>query len=69
MTLDELPVNRNAIITKCDNVRFGDIGCVCGQKIRVVAKAPFGGPIAFRVGTDTFAFRIKEAKQIEVSLL
>jgi Fe2+ transport system protein FeoA len=69
MTLDELPVNRNAIITKCDNVRFGDIGCACGQEIRVIAKASFGGPIAFRVGSDTFAFKIEEAKQIEVELL
>ena len=69
MTLDQLPVNRTAIITKCDNVRFGDFGCACGQEIRVIAKAPFGGPIAFRVSSDTFAFKIEEAKQIEVEIL
>ena len=69
MTLDELPLNRDAIIVECHEVRFGELGCNCGTVVRVIAKAPFGGPIAFRVGSDTFAFKRDEAKKVIVELL
>ena len=69
MTLDELPLHTDATIVECHEVRFGDLGCSCGTVVRVIAKAPFGGPIAFRVGSDTFAFRREEAKKVIVELL
>ena len=53
----------------CHEVRFGELGCNCGTVVRVIAKAPFGGPIAFRVGSDTFAFKREEAKKVIVELL
>ena len=69
MTLDELPLHAEATIVECLQDRFDDLGCNPGAVVRVIAKAPFGGPIAFRVGSDTFAFKREEAKKVIVELL
>jgi len=41
--------------------RLGEIGFVAGERVRVLARAPLGDPIAVRVGSSTFALRLAEA--------
>jgi ferrous iron transport protein A len=45
---------------------LSELGFVPGARVRIVAKAAFGGPLAVRVGSDTFALRRIEANTIQV---
>ena len=69
LTLNKLPVNAQAIIISNTNTHLQYLGFVANAKIRIVSKAPFGGPIAVRISDDTFALRQIEAQQIYVELL
>ncbi|MCO4794529.1 MAG: ferrous iron transport protein A [Bacteriovoracaceae bacterium] len=43
------------------------LGILPGDEIEIMGKAPFGGPISIKHGSQTFlALRRSEAKQIEV---
>ncbi|HKE44691.1 MAG TPA: FeoA family protein [Steroidobacteraceae bacterium] len=47
--------------------RLSELGFFVGERLRVVARGPFGGePIAVRVGTSTFALRRHEADCIRI---
>ena len=48
--------------------RLLELGFIPGEKLKVVRKGfPQGDPIAFRIGTSTFALRVKEAQTIKIS--
>jgi len=49
--------------------RLGELGFLVGERVRVLARAPFGDPIAVRVGSGTFALRRAEADCVQVALL
>ena len=49
-------------------VRLGELGCLPGEPIRVIAKAAFGGPLAVRVAGATFALRRSEAASVRVTM-
>ena len=46
--------------------RLMELGVIAGAVIRVLGRAPFGGPIRVRVGAGQLALRRDEAHLIEV---
>ena len=46
--------------------RMTELGLVTGKKLRVLFKAPFGGPIAIDLGGYVLSLRLDEAKLIIV---
>jgi ferrous iron transport protein A len=48
------------------SINFLEIGLLPGKQIRVIQRAPFGGPIAFLVDGHMMALRITEAELIKV---
>ena len=48
--------------------RLGELGFLPGERVRILARAPFGDPLAVRVGTGTFALRAGEARCVHVRL-
>ncbi len=48
-------------------LRLTELGFLPGESVQVVARAAFGGPLAVRIGTATFALRTSEAAGIRVS--
>ena len=78
--LSELAVDETAYVAAVDppgqgagmalGQRLSELGFFAGERLRVVARGPFGGePIAVRVGTSTFALRRHEADCVRVELM
>jgi ferrous iron transport protein A len=73
MTLTELPVGSNALVTAVNGTsritrRLMEMGVIPGVSIMVVKAAPFGDPLEIRVRGYSLAMRRTEADAIEVSL-
>jgi ferrous iron transport protein A len=49
--------------------RLAELGFVPGERVRLLARALFGDPIAVRVSSGTFALRLAEAACIRVELV
>ena len=47
-------------------LRLAELGFMEGERVEVIARAAFGGPLAVRVGTATFALRRAEAAAVRV---
>jgi ferrous iron transport protein A len=72
MTLTELPIGQNALVSSIDNKnaitkRLMEMGVVPGASVEVVKTAPFGDPIEIRVGGYNLAMRRNEADAVRVS--
>ena len=46
-----------------------EMGCTPGEKIEVVRRAPFGGPVAILVSSYVLSVRKEDAVKIDVKLL
>lgn len=46
-----------------------EMGCTPGEKIEVIRKAPFGGPIAILVSSYILSIRKNDAEQIAIKLV
>jgi ferrous iron transport protein A len=46
-----------------------EMGCTPGERIEVVRKAPFGGPVAILVSSYVLSVRKEDALKIDVKLL
>jgi len=79
MRLTELAVDEVAYVAAVDppnhswgtalGQRLSELGFFVGERLRVVARGPFGGePIAVRVGSSTFALRRHEAHCIRIDV-
>ncbi len=76
LSLLDLPVGETARVTRlcagddADGAALGfrlaEIGFLPGETVRVIARAAFGGPLAVRVGSSTFALRRVEAAAVSV---
>jgi ferrous iron transport protein A len=74
--LEELPLHTDARIVAVEPrkgretadlaERLAEIGFLPGERVRLLAKALFGEPLAVRVGSDTFALRRAEAACVRV---
>jgi ferrous iron transport protein A len=79
LTLTELPLLGEGLIlglsVQSDRVsadlpeRLAELGFLPGARVRVLARALFGDPIAVRLGSGTFALRRFEADCITVQVL
>lgn len=72
MTLTELPIGQNALVSSVDNKnavtkRLMEMGVVPGVSVEVVKAAPFGDPIEIRVRGYSLAMRRNEADAVRVS--
>ena len=72
VTLNQLSIGRSATISLvrrcCYSGRLNEMGILPGRKVVLLHQAPFSGPFAIGVGTQTIALRREEAEQIEVRL-
>ena len=72
MTLNDIEVGRTVFLDDFSNnqsvyFKLISLGLLPGDEIQIVGRAPFGGPISIKHGTETFfALRRAEAKQIQV---
>jgi ferrous iron transport protein A len=46
-----------------------EMGCTPGEKIEVVRRAPFGGPVAILVSSYVLSIRKEDALKIDIKLL
>jgi ferrous iron transport protein A len=77
--LEDLPLNTDARIVAVEArtgheaadlaERLAEIGFLPGERVRLLARALFGEPLAVRVGSDTFALRRAEAACVRVVAL
>ena len=71
MTLDELEIGREAVITKVGGegalrFRFLDMGLIPKTKVQVRKVAPMGDPIELRIRGYELTIRKEDAGNIEV---
>ena len=71
MTLSNLPLHKDAIITKVGGegilrCRLLDMGIIPKTKIQVCHVAPLGDPIEIRIRDYTLTLRKEDADKIEV---
>ena len=68
--LDQLLIGDKGRIHKIldDNLeqKLLEMGCTPGQKIEILRKAPFGGPIAFLVSSYILSIRKEDAHKISI---
>lgn len=43
-----------------------DMGCIPGEEVSIIYRAPLGDPIAIKVSGYTLSVRLDEARKIEV---
>lgn len=71
MTLSNMPLHKDAIITKVGGegilrCRLLDMGIIPKTKVRVCHVAPLGDPIEIRIRDYTLTLRKEDAEKIEV---
>lgn len=74
MTLNKLPIGKNAVITKVGGegalrCRLLDMGIIPKTKILIRSVAPLGDPIEIRIRDYTLTIRMEDAEKIEVEPL
>ncbi len=72
LTLDKLTIGQSAIIQEFKDdflsLKFIEMGCLPGEKIKLANIAPFGDPIAIEVSGYLLSLRKQEAATIVVKL-
>ncbi|WP_322046675.1 FeoA family protein [Paraburkholderia sp. J67] len=77
MRLTDLTKGATAYVERVEDVsthdpiaqRLRDLGFVCGEPVRVVARAPWSAdPLLVQIGSTRFALRRAEAERVSVSL-
>lgn len=74
MTLNKLPMGKNAVITKVGGegplrCRLLDMGIIPKTKIVIRSVAPLGDPMEIRIREYTLTIRVEDAEKIEVEPL
>ena len=72
MTLDQLPIGKEAVILKVGGegalrCRLLDMGLIPKTKIVITKVAPMGDPIELRLRGYTLTIRVEDAKNIELA--
>lgn len=72
MTLSEVPVRTPVTVTALtmpgeEARRLTELGLRHGVRVEVLRRAPLGGPLTLRVGTDLLALRRLQASQVLVA--
>jgi Fe2+ transport system protein FeoA len=66
MALADLPLEKESIILSCNNIQLMELGFIPGEKVCILNRASFGGPLAIRVGNAVFGLRRHEAQCVIV---
>lgn len=71
MTLDEIEINKTAVINKITAQgqllqKLYDMGFIEGTKLKLIRKSPLRDPIEVEILSYNITLRIKESKCIEV---
>ena len=71
MTLNQLPIGKEAVITKVGGegalrCRLLDMGLIPKTKVTITKVAPMGDPIELRLRGYTLTIRMDDAKNIEI---
>jgi Fe2+ transport system protein FeoA len=73
MTLDEVALGKEVCVSglKSSSIstKLLEMGLFEGKSVTVLFRAPFGDPIAVRVGSYTLSLRLEEAQLVEVNIL
>jgi len=69
MTLNDLPINTQAVIISNSNMRLQELGFCVGEKVMITIRAVFGGPIAVKVNSSLFALSRSEAECIYIDFV
>ena len=73
MRLSELSQGQKARIKEVADSNFkeklNEMGCIVGEEISIMFKAPFGDPVAYLVAGYCLSMRLKEASTVEVELI
>ena len=73
--LRDLPLRVDAVVERVEDqttpdpiaARLRDLGFVCGEPVRLVARGPIGGdPLVVQIGYTRFALRRAEAARVLV---
>ena len=71
--LADLKTGQKAKITKFTSeeifLKLMEMGCLPGEHIEILKKAPLNDPISVAVAGYTLSLRVEEAKNIEVELI
>jgi ferrous iron transport protein A len=72
-TIDQLKINQKAIISDFDidtiPLKLIEMGCLPGNKVELLQRAPFGDPLFVNINESFLAIRLETASQIRVELL
>ena len=73
MTLDEMPIGQEAVITKGGGegvlrCRLLDMGLIPKTKVKIRKVAPMGDPIELHIRGYELTIRKEDARQIEVEM-
>ena len=71
MTLDKLPIGKNAVITAVGGegalrCRLLDMGLIPKTKVKIIKVAPMGDPIELSIRGYELSIRIDDAQKIEI---
>lgn len=70
MFLSSLKKGQKAVIEtlsgEAEDVKLLEMGCLPGTEIILKFRAPFGGPLAIKVGSYTLSLRASEAQKIRI---
>lgn len=70
MYLSELKKGETAVIEAIESddlvAKLFEMGCVPGEKVKMVLIAPFGDPLAIQVAGYTLAMRVEEANKVRI---
>ncbi|MBQ0117942.1 MAG: ferrous iron transport protein A [Flavobacterium sp.] len=72
MTLDLLQKNQVAMITGFNlneiPLKFIEMGCFPGSSIELLQRAPFGGPLYFKINETHLSIRMDLAREISIEI-
>ena len=71
-TLSSLKCGRTAIISKYNNLeklhyRVLEMGLIPGEKVRMIKKNPFYGPVEIKIKSYYLSIRLQDAKLILIN--
>jgi ferrous iron transport protein A len=72
MNLSQIKLGQQALVTKVHGdvlaLKLFEMGVLPGEQVELENIAPFGDPIAIRVGESKLCLRLEDAASIEIEL-
>jgi ferrous iron transport protein A len=72
MNLSEIKAGQHAVVVKVNGdvlaLKLFEMGMLPGESVELENIAPFGDPIAIRVGESKLCLRLEDAAHVEIEL-